>query len=205
MCRILGCGVAPEVKYLRIVVTRFFEWSCLRISSAVLDQGGVLKSNCATLSLSCASDLTRSPLAKMSGLEHPGRFGNSFTKKFIIIIIIIIIIIALHHDGDRLQLAAAPVRRDHRSIQCVLQHQLTYGIHEKKARSPMGQEQAYTGCPFRAGPDHLSVAGRGSMPARRRVDTSDGHRFFGRNSIKCSWTLALTWIPWMRRHDEGET
>ena len=38
---------------------------------------------------------------------------------------------ALHHDGDRLQLAAAPGRRDHRSIQWVFQHQLTYGMHEK--------------------------------------------------------------------------
>ena len=66
-----------------------------------------------------------------------------------------------------------PGRRDHRPIQCVFQHQLTCGIHEKKARSPMGQEQAYTGCPFRAGPDHLSVTGRGSMPTRRRVDPSD--------------------------------
>ena len=37
-----------------------------------------------------------------------------------------------HHDGDRLQLAAAPERRDHRPIQCVFQHQLTYGIHEKR-------------------------------------------------------------------------
>ena len=27
-------------------------------------------------------------------------------------------------------------------------------------------EQAYTRCPFRAGPDHLSVTGRGSLPAR---------------------------------------
>ena len=46
-----------------------------------------------------------------------------------------------------------------------------------KARSPMGQEQAYAGCPFRAGPDHVSDTNRGSMPARRRVEPSDGHRF----------------------------
>ena len=39
---------------------------------------------------------------------------------------------ALHHDGDRLQLAAAPVRRDHRPIQCAFQHRLTHGIHEKR-------------------------------------------------------------------------
>ena len=39
---------------------------------------------------------------------------------------------ALHHDGDRLQLAAALGRRDHRPIQCVFQHQLTYGMHEKR-------------------------------------------------------------------------
>ena len=39
---------------------------------------------------------------------------------------------ALHNDGDRLQLAAAPGRRDHRPIQCVLQHQLAYGIHENR-------------------------------------------------------------------------
>ena len=39
---------------------------------------------------------------------------------------------APHHDGDRLQLAAAPGRRDHRPIQCVFQHQLTYGLHEKR-------------------------------------------------------------------------
>ena len=39
---------------------------------------------------------------------------------------------ALHHDGDGLQLAAAPWRRDHRSIQCVFQHQLTCGIHEQR-------------------------------------------------------------------------
>ena len=37
---------------------------------------------------------------------------------------------ALHHDGDRLQLAAAPGRRHHRTIQCVFWHQLTYGLHE---------------------------------------------------------------------------
>ena len=73
---------------------------------------------------------------------------------------------ALHHDGDRLQLAAAPVRRDHRPIQCVFQHQLTYGILEKKARASMGQGQAYTGCPFRAGPGHLSVTSGGIMQAR---------------------------------------
>ena len=102
---------------------------------------------------------------------------------------------ALHYDGDRLQLAAAPGRRDHRSIQCVFQHQLTYGMHEKTARSPMGQEQAYTRCPFRAGPDHLSVTGR-----RKHVGTmKSGHIWrlpiFGRNSIKCSWTLALTCTP----------
>ena len=39
---------------------------------------------------------------------------------------------AQHHDGDRLQLAAAPERRDHRFIQCVFQHQLTYGTHERR-------------------------------------------------------------------------
>ena len=39
---------------------------------------------------------------------------------------------ALHHDGDGLQLAAAPWSRDHRSIQCVFQHQLTCGIHEQR-------------------------------------------------------------------------
>ena len=73
---------------------------------------------------------------------------------------------ALHHDGDRLQLAAALGRRDRRSIQCVFQHQPSYGTHEKKAISPMGQQQAYTRFPFRAGPDHFSVTVRGSMPAR---------------------------------------
>ena len=31
-----------------------------------------------------------------------------------------------------MQLAAVPVRRDHRPIQCAFQHQLTYGIHEKR-------------------------------------------------------------------------
>ena len=47
MCRIVVCGVAPEVKYLRIVVNVIFvEWSCLRISSMVLDQGGVPRSSC---------------------------------------------------------------------------------------------------------------------------------------------------------------
>ena len=86
---------------------------------------------------------------------------------------------ALHHDGDRLQLEAAPVRRDHRPIQCVFQHQLTYGIYEK-GKITNGQEQAYTGCPFSAGPDHLSYTGRESMPARRRVDPSDGHRFWAK-------------------------
>ena len=35
----------------------------------------------------------------------------------------------------------------------------------KKARSPVGQEQAYTGCPLRAGLDHFSGTGRGSVPA----------------------------------------
>ena len=54
---------------------------CLRFSSMVLDQGGVPRSNCDTLSLPCAPDLTQSPLAKTSGLKHPGRFGNPFTKK----------------------------------------------------------------------------------------------------------------------------
>ena len=39
---------------------------------------------------------------------------------------------APHHDGDRLQLAAVPGRIDHRPIQCVFQHQLTYGMHEKR-------------------------------------------------------------------------
>ena len=73
---------------------------------------------------------------------------------------------ALHHDGDTLQLAAALGRRDHRPIQCVFQHQFTYGIHVKKARASMGQEQAYTKSPFRAGPDRLSVTSGGSMQAR---------------------------------------
>ena len=36
----------------------------------------------------------------------------------------------------------------------------------KKARTSMGQEQAYAGCPFRAGPDRLSVTSGGSMQAR---------------------------------------
>ena len=31
-----------------------------------------------------------------------------------------------------MQLAAAPGRRDHRAIQCVFQHQLTHGMHEKR-------------------------------------------------------------------------
>ena len=39
---------------------------------------------------------------------------------------------ALHHDGDRLQLALAPGRRDHRPIQCVFQHQLAYGMHDRR-------------------------------------------------------------------------
>ena len=36
----------------------------------------------------------------------------------------------------------------------------------KKGKITNGKERAYTRCPFRAGTDHLSVTGRGSMPAR---------------------------------------
>ena len=85
---------------------------------------------------------------------------------------------ALHHDGDRLQLAAAPGRRDHRPIQCVFQHQLTYGMHEK-ARASMGQDQTYAGCSFCVGADPLSVTSGGSLKARRRVEPSGSYRFMG--------------------------
>ena len=55
---------------------------------------------------------------------------------------------ALHHDGDRLQLAAAPGRRDHRPIQCVFQHQLTYGIHEKRQEHQWDKNKLTQGALF---------------------------------------------------------
>ena len=59
----------------------------------------------------------------------------------------------------------------------------------KKGKIRMAQEQAYTRCPSRAGPDHLSYTGTASMPARRRVDPSDGHRFLGetQSSARGRW------------------
>ena len=102
---------------------------------------------------------------------------------------------ALHHDGYRLQLSAAPGRRDHRPKQCVFQHQLAYGIHEKRQDHQWDKNKLTQGALFAQNRTTFLDTGRGSMPARRGVDPSDGHRIFGRNSTKCSWTLALTCTP----------
>ena len=67
--------------------------------------------------------------------------------------------------------------------------------HTKKGKITNGTRTSSHRGPFRVGPDPLSGTGRGSMPARRGVDPSDSHRFFGRNSTKCSWTPALTCTP----------
>ena len=47
-----------------------------------------------------------------------------------------------------MQLAAAPGRRDHRPIQCVLQHQLTYGIHEKRQQHQWDKNKLTQGALF---------------------------------------------------------
>ena len=97
---------------------------------------------------------------------------------------------ALHHDGDRLQLAAAPGRRDHRPIQCVFQHQLTCGIHEKKkARASMGQEASLHRVPFsrRTRPPFCHEWRKHAGTTRSgTIWRSPIFFFFGRNSIKCS-------------------
>ena len=67
---------------------------------------------------------------------------------------------ALYHDGDRLQLAAAPGRRDHRPIQCVFQHQFTYGIHEKRQEHQWNKNKLTQGALFAQDPSG------GSMQAR---------------------------------------
>ena len=85
---------------------------------------------------------------------------------------------ALHHDGDRLQLAAAPGRRDHRLTQCVFQHQLTHGTHEKRQDHQWDKNKLTQGALFAQ--DRTPFLARVlSMPARRGVDRSDSHRFLG--------------------------
>ena len=74
---------------------------------------------------------------------------------------------ALHHIGDRLQVAAAPGRRDHRSIQCVFQLELAYGTHERRQDHQWDKNKFTQGALLRS-------------------------TIFGRNSTKCSWTPALT-------------
>ena len=55
---------------------------------------------------------------------------------------------ALHCDGGRLQLAAAPGTRDHRPIQCVFQHQLTYGMHGKRQEHQWDKNKLTQGALF---------------------------------------------------------
>ena len=66
---------------------------------------------------------------------------------------------ALHHNRDRLQLAAAPGRRDHRSIQCVFQHQLTYGVHEKRQDHQWDKNKLTQGALFEQDRTTLFVTG----------------------------------------------
>ena len=39
---------------------------------------------------------------------------------------------ALHLDGYRSQLAAAPERRDHRPTECIFRHRLSFGAYERR-------------------------------------------------------------------------
>ena len=55
---------------------------------------------------------------------------------------------ALHHNGDGLQLAAALERRNHRSIQCVFQHQHTHGMHGKRQDHQWDKNKLTQGAPF---------------------------------------------------------
>ena len=97
---------------------------------------------------------------------------------------VFLLLFILHHDGDRLQLAAVLVRRDHRPIQCVFQHQLTYGIHERRQEHPFSRRTGPRFC-------HEWRKHAGTM----KSGTIWRLPIFGRNSIKCSWQLALTCTP----------
>ncbi len=64
----------------------------------------------------------------------------------------------------------------------------------------MGQEQAYAGCPFRAGLDRLSVKSGGSMQARWRVEPLGGQRFLGETQSSAH----DCWLWLVRQRNSGQ-
>ena len=92
---------------------------------------------------------------------------------------------ALHHDGDRLQLAAAPGRRDHSSHPVCFSTPAHVWNAREQARTSMGQDQAYAGCSFRAGPDRFFCHELRKHAGMMKSGTIWQSPIFGQDSIRC--------------------